>query len=219
VIPVFISEDIRNKLPNLKLSCIECDVKVSETDDELWNSIIQNTNERCRSLSVGDISRIPAIHASREAYKKCGKDPARYRLSAEALLRRAVQGKGLYKINNVVDLLNLVSVTSGFSIGGYDAGKISGDVVFDIGTAQEQYEGIGRGSLNIENLPVFKDVIGAFGSPSSDSLRTAVTMETTRFLMIIIGFGAEELLPDVTDLATGLLMKYAGALNFEYSVI
>src|SRR5690606_9141410 len=124
-----------DKLPVLKLSCIECDVKVSETDEELWNSIIQNANERSRSLSLQNISRIPAIHASRKAYRKCGKDPARYRLSAEALLRRAVQGKGLYQINNLVDLLNLVSVTSGFSIGGYDADKICGDVVFDIGRA------------------------------------------------------------------------------------
>ena len=37
----------------------------------------------------------PQIEMTRRAYKALGKDPARYRGSAEALLRRVVAGKGL----------------------------------------------------------------------------------------------------------------------------
>jgi DNA/RNA-binding domain of Phe-tRNA-synthetase-like protein len=136
-------------------------------------------------------------------------------LSAEALLRRTVQGKELYRVNNVVDLLNLVSVSTGFSIGGYDAGKIDGAVVFGIGHADEPYEGIGRGKLNIESLPVFRDNLGAFGSPTSDSVRTSVTLETKRFLMIIIDFGALPELEQATEMAVKLLKNYAKADNFE----
>ncbi len=213
--PVIISAELKKKVPRLVLSCIECNVTVQAGNNALWNEITKKTDEIAESLQVRDISQLPAVAASRQAYKSCGKDPARYRLSAEALLRRTIQGKGLYQVNNVVDLLNLVSLSSGFSIGGYDAEKIKGEVVFGIGSKDEPYEGIGRGNLNIENLPVFRDRNGAFGSPTSDSNRTAVTYETHRFLMIILDFGSPMLLDGAADLAITLLVQYAGAENLE----
>jgi DNA/RNA-binding domain of Phe-tRNA-synthetase-like protein len=112
-------------------------------------------------------------------------------------------------------LLNLVSISTGFSIGGYDAGKIVGEVVFGIGRENEPYEGIGRGELNIESQPVFRDEIGAYGSPTSDSVRTCVSLKTKRFLMIIIDFGTSAELDKAIDLAVHLLKKYAGATNLE----
>jgi DNA/RNA-binding domain of Phe-tRNA-synthetase-like protein len=215
MVTVSVSEELKTLLPELVLSCIECDVLVHEEHEELWAEIEEKTNKLAASLKVETISRLPAIAASRRGYKACGKDPARYRLSAEALLRRTVQGKELYRVNNVVDLLNLVSVSTGFSIGGYDAGKIDGAVVFGIGHADEPYEGIGRGKLNIESLPVFRDNLGAFGSPTSDSVRTSVSLETKRFLMIIIDFGALPELEQATEMAVKLLKNYAKADNFE----
>lgn len=213
--PVFISEELRILVPVLTLSCIECDVLVQQENKQLWAEIEKKSSELADSLKVENISRLPAIFASRKGYKACGKDPARYRLSAEALLRRVAQGKGIYRVNNVVDLLNLVSISTGFSIGGYDVTKISGEVIFGIGGENEPYEGIGRGELNIESLPVFRDELGAFGTPTSDSVRTSVTLETKRFLMILIDFGAPNELDAATDLAVNLLKKYAGATNME----
>jgi DNA/RNA-binding domain of Phe-tRNA-synthetase-like protein len=99
------------------------------------------------------------------------------------LLRRVFKGKGLYQVNNVVDLLNLTSVKSGFSIGGYDVGKIEGEIQLSIGKAGEPYKAIGRGELNIEFLPTFRDQKGPFGSPTSDSVRTMITPKTEQFLM------------------------------------
>lgn len=215
MIPVSVSEELKSLVPDLTLSCIECDVVVLEKDEALWAETEQKTKKLAASLRVEDISRLPAIAFSRRGYKACGKDPARYRLSAEALLRRVVQGKGLYRVNNVVDLLNLVSVSTGFSIGGYDAGKIEGEAVFGIGRENEPYKGIGRGELNIESLPVFRDNLGAFGSPTSDSVRTSVTSGTSRFLMIIIDFGALPELEKATEVAVELLKKYAIAENVD----
>lgn len=215
MVPVSVSEELKSRVPELILSCIESDVVVHEDSMELREEMDKKSGEVAASFKVENISRLPAIAASRRGYKACGKDPARYRLSAEALLRRTVQGKGLYFVNNVVDLLNLVSISTGFSIGGYDAGKIVGEVVFGIGLANEPYEGIGRGELNIESLPVFRDELGAFGTPTSDSVRTSVTKETKRFLMIIIDFGTSAELDKATDLAVLLLKKYAGATNLE----
>jgi len=134
----------------------------------------------------------PQILATRAAYKALGKDPARYRGSAEALLRRLIAGKGLPRINAVVDIINLVSVESRLPIGLYDVAHVSGDVVFRAGRAGETYKGIGKYDLNLEGLPVFCDAIGPYGSPTSDSERTMVTSETKKVLAVIISFAGKE---------------------------
>lgn len=216
---ICVSKQLSLRVPELRLSCIECDVELKIQDEELWKQIQNKITEITRTLKIDKISQLPAISASRKAYKACGKDPARYRLSAEALLRRVVNRNELYQINNVVDALNLVSITTGFSIGGYDADKIKGKIEFGIGNTDEFYSGIGRGELNIEFLPVFRDELGAFGSPTSDSERTSVTMETKRFLMIIIDFSSSDELERATEMAKNLLEKYALAKNFEIRTI
>ncbi len=213
MVKISISEKLKLLCPNLQLGCIEADVIVAESVENLTSEINSQITLISQSLVIDDISKILAIAASRKAYKSCGKDPARYRLSAEALLRRVVSGKGLYQINNVVDQLNLVSISTGFSIGGYDAGQIQGDISFGIGLPDEAYSGIGRGALNIENLPVFRDELGPFGTPTSDSPRTEVSSNTSRFLMILISFdGGEELKP-ATVMAVRLLKDYCSATN------
>lgn len=215
MIDISISYELKAKCPNLQLSCISADVLVAGSGNSLHSEINEQIEKIARSLAVDEISKLPAIESSRKAYKACGKDPARYRLSAEALLRRVVSGKGLYQINNVVDQLNLVSISTGFSIGGYDAARIQGPVVFGIGMAGELYSGIGRGELNIENIPVFRDDVGAFGTPTSDSPRTEVTSNTKQFLMILIDFGGSYQLSEATQLACSLLERYCFAQNIN----
>ena len=212
---ITISEELTAIIPKLKLACIACDVVLQQKNEELWDLVEKKVAELAAKYQVDEISAIPAIAASRKAYKACGKDPARYRLSAEALLRRVVNRGEIYQINNVVDVLNLVSISTGFSIGGYDAEKIKGDVVFGIGREGEPYTGIGRGELNIAGMPVFRDENGAFGTPTSDSERTSVSMETKRFLMIIIDYATTPQLEEATILAKDLLVQFAGATNFE----
>jgi DNA/RNA-binding domain of Phe-tRNA-synthetase-like protein len=216
---ISVSSELKEKVKELQLFCIESDVVLRTTPDELWDLITDTCKELNSKVKIEEISALPAVQASRRAYKAAGKDPARYRLSAEALLRRAIKEKELYRINNVVDLLNLVSIESGFSIGGYDAESISGEVEFGIGRKDEPYTGIGRGPLNIEGLPVFRDDLGAFGSPTSDSERTSVTDGTRRFLMVIIGFGATHLLQEAGERAVALLKRFAQAENIEIKVI
>lgn len=212
---IFISEALKRACPKLRLGCIEALVRVEASGPELLSEIDRKLASLQQSLVIEDISKIPAIESSRRGYRACGKDPARYRLSAEALLRRIVSGKGLYQISNVVDQLNLVSVLSGFSIGGYDADKIVGEVYFGIGQANEPYYGIGRGALNIENLPVFRDEIGAFGTPTSDSARTEVTPSTQKFLMILIDFEGSSELEKAIQMAIHLLKEHCGAEDIK----
>lgn len=215
MLKITVSDELRAKVPAVRLSCIACDVVLQQKNEELWNLVETKVAELAAKYQVDEISSLSAIAASRKAYKACGKDPARYRLSAEALLRRVVNRGEIYQINNVVDALNLVSISTGFSIGGYDAEKIYGDVVFGIGREGEPYTGIGRGELNISGMPVFRDTTGAFGTPTSDSERTSVSMETKRFLMIIIDYASTSQLEEATILAKDLLVQFAGATNFE----
>lgn len=219
MVNIGIGEQLKLVCPGLRLGCIEAVVTVNELCDELSLEINSCINQISQSLQIEQISKIPTIASARKAYSACGKDPARYRLSAEALLRRVVSGKGLYHINNVVDQLNLVSISTGFSIGGYDADQISGSVVFGIGKPGEPYSGIGRGELNIENLPVFRDSLGAFGSPTSDSVRTGVTSLTSRFLMVIIDFGGDGSLHGAVKQSISLLEKYCEATIIDESII
>lgn len=216
---ISISNELKERCPKLRLACVEADVNVVESSCDLLLEMNYRIQEIVQSLSIESISKLPAISASRKAYKACGKDPARYRLSAEALLRRVVSGKGLYHINNVVDQLNLVSITTGFSIGGYDADQIIGDIIFGIGHQDEPYSGIGRGDLNIEHLPVFRDAQGAFGTPTSDSSRTEVNEQTLRFLMILIDFDGDDRLYEAIQMAERLLNEYCEAKEFEIRTI
>ena len=216
---ITISEELAVKVPGLQLSCISCDVVYEGANTLLWTEIVAEIAKIAASVAIEQISIMPAIAASRSAYKACGKDPARYRLSAEALLRRVVNRHELYQVCNIVDALNLVSISSGFSIGGYDNEKIIGEVVFGIGKSGEPYTGIGRGDLNIEGMPVFRDATGAFGTPTSDSVRTSVTATTRNFLMVIIDFGGTDFLDQATVKARSLLEKYARADRFEIEII
>jgi len=208
---ITIDEELRSRCPSLRLECIEAEVVVENSSPELLKEIETAITKLRLNLEIEDISKRGPVSASRNAYRACGKDPARYRLSAEALMRRICSGKELYQINNVVDQLNLVSFTSGFSIGGYDVDQLLGEISFGIGQSGEPYSGIGRGELNIEHLPVFRDQLGAFGTPTSDSQRTEVTSSTRKFLMILIDFGQSDDLQFAADKAIELLVKYCHA--------
>ena len=208
-----------NHFPNLKLGCLYCSTTILERDAQI-DAMAQHVIEQKREeVALEKVSGIQKIQETKEAYRKLGKDPSRYRPSAEALTRRIVQGKDLYQINNVVDLLNIISISSGFSIGGYDADAIQGTIQFGIGLEDEPYEAIGRGSLNIKDLPIFRDSLGPFGSPTSDSTRTMVNPNTTHFLMIIIDFHSTESLVSVLEDASKKYEKFAHAKEIAITVI
>ncbi len=61
------------------------------------------------------------------------------------MLRRVVKQAGLYHINNVLEVNNLISISSGFAIGSYDLDQLQGQVVLACPPAGARYEGIGKG--------------------------------------------------------------------------
>lgn len=212
---VQISDTIGHICPDLQLAILKCQVVNSPSPDLLWDEILSESEEIRRKFSIEEINKRPAIAATRAAYKALGKDPNRYRPSAEALRRRIVREIPLYRLNTLVDIINLVSIRSGYSIGGFDAAKIVGDIELGVGMANEDFEAIGRGQLNIEGLPVYRDQLGGIGTPTSDNERTKITNETTELLLIINAYSGKEGLQEAVDFTLQLLKKYAGLTAYE----
>ena len=209
---ITVSDEIKECCPDFKGAAIYAKVKNTTFSEGLWQEINAFNVELQSSSQIADIKKQPVIIATREAYKKCGKDPSRYRPSAEALRRRLLRGIPLYQIDTLVDLINLVSLRTGFSIGGFDADQISGtSIELGIGKPGEAFEGIGRGELNIEGLPIYRDTVGGIGTPTSDHERTKMTINTTHILALVNGYGGVDGLTDTANMIQELLMKYAAA--------
>lgn len=214
-ISIEISDTILQACPDFRMAAIVCRVKNKPYNEALWKEIDRFSTHFASAYRMEEIKLRPAIHATRETYKKLGKDPNRYRPSAEALCRRILKGQELYRINTLVDLINLVSLKTGYSIGGFDLDKIVGDLTLDVGEADERFEAIGRGVLNIEGLPVYRDDRGAIGTPTSDEERTKITTGTSRLLMIINGYSGEEGLQEAVTYSVDLLKRYADGSEIE----
>ncbi|MCB0580722.1 MAG: hypothetical protein KDD10_15600 [Phaeodactylibacter sp.] len=214
---ITIEPELREKCPQLQAGCLIAQVQVAPASPRLLQEMERACEEASRSLAIEDISRLPRIRSAREAYKATGKKPGRYRPSAEALLRRVVSGKGLYRISNVVDVINLCSLTTHYSIGGYDTGSIAGPITMGIGREGEPYEAIARGALNIAGLPVLRDEQGAFGSPTSDSSRAMIRVrdESVRILLVYFNFGGHQGLDAVLEDTATLLETHCAGKEIE----
>lgn len=197
--------------PNLQLGCINYSVNVEKGNEELWGEINKQISYIAKNMTMEDVYKEKNIEDSRMLYKSIGKDPHRYRVSSEALIRRIVQGKGLYKINNVVDANNLISIISKLSVGSYDTDKLGENLIFRIGEKGESYKGIGKDIVNTENLPVFSDEFGAYGSPTSDSEKAMITNDTKNVLTVLIAFSDDANLEQYMNEATKILKDYVGA--------
>ncbi|MGB2621523.1 MAG: phenylalanine--tRNA ligase beta subunit-related protein [Candidatus Acidiferrum sp.] len=206
---VSIDAELKAKCPRVALACVTAEVEVGATPEGLDRELRECEEKILKLAEPKAVLESAAILATRAGYKALGKDPARYRGSAEALLRRVIAGKGLPRINNVVDAINLVSVESRMPVGLYDLAHVKGDIVFRAGRAGETYKGIGKYDLNLEGLPVFCDEVGPHGSPTSDSERTMVTEATKRVIAIIISFGGLEGLARWAQRMSGTLKQYA----------
>lgn len=216
MITINISEEIRTLWPHFAGVALFAKVENSPHNEALWNEINAFSADYKATHKIEDIKTNTAIAATREAYKKFGKDPNRYRPSAEALRRRILRDLPLYEIDTLVDLVNLVSLRTGYSIGGFDAGKIEGDcLTLGIGKAGEPYEGIGKGILNIEGLPVYRDRVGGIGTPTSDHERTKISLQTTSFLALINGYSGKDALPQAVEYMHSLLGRYMNAKDVE----
>lgn len=218
---IVIDSELKRACPNLQLGTIFADVVVEKRNRVIWD-MLQNAGKGVlRQYTLDTLSSNLRLQAAREAYRSLGKDPTRYRVSSEALLRRVLQGKDIYQINNVVDINNLLSIESLLSAGSYDLSRVRGAMVFRTGKPGESYKGIGKETINISELPVFADEDGPFGSPTSDSERAMITLNTRKALMVLISFSGDlnGELTSFLDRGRKLLRNYARGTNISTAIV
>ena len=179
------TENISDKIKSLKLGLVEASgIKVDKSDslfEKELKKLERDLYEKFRDIAP---SEDPVVSATRRMYRQVGWEPTKYRPSSEALVRRLIQGKGLYRINNLVDYGNLVSALFHIPVGLYDLDKISGEILIDVGRQDEFYEGISKPKITATGKIILRDNNGVFGNPTADSKRTSILTATKRVLAV-----------------------------------
>ena len=216
MIQLDIDKRIVDICPEVKIGLVRALVTNGDTCDELWQEIDEAAESIQQRYELLEVNQRPAIAATRRLYKALGKDPGRYRVASEQLCRRVIRGLGLYRLTTLIDVVNLVSMKSGYPISGLDADKIVGNrLTMGVGNSGEEYHGIGRGLLNIEGMLVYRDEIGGVATPTSDEERTKFSTDTTHVQICINAFAPEMPLDETVEWMVSLLRKYADASDIE----
>ncbi len=141
--------------------------------------------ESCDPLPEPEPFEGREVATARKLYRSIGQDPTHNRPASEALLRRVKRGKGMPRINALVDAVNYCSVRLLLPFGSYDLDRIEGDVTLRLGTEDEWYAGHGKPRVNLAGRYTLCDANGPFGNPSSDSVRTSISGETRNALVVV----------------------------------
>jgi DNA/RNA-binding domain of Phe-tRNA-synthetase-like protein len=217
---ISIDRDLLTVYPDIRLGCLQFSADVRASDEHFWQMLDSTVLPEIQEKIAGkEWSEIPGIRGSRLAYKAFGRNPGRWRVSSEALLRRVRRGDSLYHVNSVVDVNNLISLESGLSVGSYDLRQIQGPIRLRKGGPGEGYDGIGKEFLDMENMLVLADEQGIFGSSMSDSRRAMVTEGHREILSVIYCFEAGIDLEQLLQKASQAFRQYAGAVDVETRIV
>lgn len=208
-----INQDILAKIPKFNVIAYTMNVDNKQTV-EVTNLLNNLEKEYLNKYELTDIVNLEKLKETRDGYKKLGKDPSHTRPACEALLRRVVKGHPIYRLGDIIDIGNVLSILTSRSVCVVDFDKLEGDVNIRIGRINEPYIGINRGPINISNLPVYEDAQGPFGTPTSDTSRTMIDNNSKRILVMIICYSFKEIEKDENLLLT-LYKKYVGANNIK----
>ncbi len=161
------------------------DVDLSRARSELEAELARVCTRLREQFTGASWLEIPGVAETRALYKAIGLDPTKVRPSSEALLRRVLKGQALYKVNPLVDTVNLCSLEFQLSYGVYDLKTLSLPIEARLGRSGESYPGIRKGSVHLEGRICLVDQEGPFGNPTSDSLRAAISENTKETLIVI----------------------------------
>ncbi|MFT8321515.1 MAG: phenylalanine--tRNA ligase beta subunit-related protein [Bacillus sp. (in: firmicutes)] len=181
-----IQKELKSIIPDLKIGFITYkNIEVIPSPQMIKGRLQLFQEAIYFDLEDANVNDIPSIKEWRQIFKAAGKDPNRYRHSAEALFRRIKKQNYLQPINSSIDLNNFFSLQFGVPIGIYDCANLAGNLNMRIGKSDEQYTGLNGRSNSLEDLIISEDSLGPFGSPFVDSIRTPVTFNTHNAVQII----------------------------------
>lgn len=213
-----INKNILDIVPLFNITCYHIKFKDNydalEKSNKVDNLLLDLMKECQNKYNYDDITKINKLKETRDGYKAFGKDPSHTRPAAEALLRRMVKGNMLYRLGDVIDLGNILSIKTLRSVCVVDYNKLVGNIEIRLGTKDDSYQGIGRDIINVENIPVYFDEVGPFGSPTSDTRRTIVDSSTKEILIMIINFSYNDIEEDEKILLE-LYQNYTAYIEIE----
>lgn len=219
MVNIIIDQQLKDSWPQVALGCIQCRVTVKPSSPELLEEIENTSYHLKETLSMEQIKIREHIAQTRVCCTALGKEVNRYRNSSEAMHRRILKDRGLYQINNVVEVNNLISIQTGYSLGTYDLDCLTGTVHWGVTGEGVHYQGIGKDAVNIEFLPVLWDDEGYFGNPNSDSTRAMITEKTQNILLCVYAFGGIDDLEQVLSDTADALKTYCGAEEIEQKIV
>ena len=179
------SNIIQDKIPGLKLGLLEArHVEISKKSILVDEQYIQLEEFIKNKFADNLPSSNETVSGVRRMYRKIGWEPTKYRPSSEAMIRRFLKEKGLYHINNFVDLGNVASTKYHLPMGLYDLDKIDGNIIVDVGKEDEIYQGISKELIHAFGKMILRDETGIFVNPTADSKRTCLDEKTKNILAI-----------------------------------
>uniref|UniRef100_UPI00406C925C B3/B4 domain-containing protein n=1 Tax=Sporosarcina sp. FSL K6-2383 TaxID=2921556 RepID=UPI00406C925C len=192
------AEKIVQAVPGLKLGINHyTKITVSESPQMLKGRLQLFQEQLFFELEDKSVTDFLGIQEWRAVWKMLGSDPNRYRHSTEALMRRVKKQNYINPFHSAVDLNNFFSLQHEIPAGIYDFNKIVGNVRISVGSEETGYDGLNGRFNSLHNILLLKDDYSPFGSPFVDSVRTAVTTETTEALHVFFirpSMNAEEAL-------------------------
>ena len=185
---------------------------------EALEALAAEYHQRFRVEADLPVSEIPGVQAARTLFRAIGIEPTRRRPSSERLLQRALKQKPLYTVNNLVDVGNLCSLDFLLPICVYDSSRISGPINLRRGEGGESYLALTNQELNLADRYLLADDEGPFGSPMTDSQRTAVSLATATTLFIIFApatYPAEQLHVQLETSAARIQQFCGGEVTYQ----
>lgn len=210
---LIVSKALREKLPYFNVIGYTFEVlennKLSTCITQLFEELTESYQ---KNYTLEEVVKIKRIKDARDGYKALGKDPSHTRPACEALLRRIIKNGSIYRLDDIIDFGNYLSLYFMKSVCVVDADKVIGDIKIRIGTKDDEYYGINRGLINVSNIPLYVDEISPFGNPTSDTIRTAITEDTKKVCLLLINFNYDNVEDDEQALVM-LLKKYLKIKN------
>jgi len=202
-----VDKEIFSKYAPLKIAAVILENINNNADiDDFWNAefaaIEKSVQTKFADIELGDY---PVIRRWREIYKSFGEKDARS--SIEALIKRIRNGKGLYRINPLVDLYNLASLKFELPAGGENLDKMPGDLKLAFADGTEKFLELGATEFETpaagEVIYKSGDIVVCRNFNYRDSEITKLAPNTTQAIIVFedISAGAENLMNAVDCIA------------------
>ena len=151
-------------------------------------------------LTLDEAKDNPIFRSYRDLYWTFGMDPTKLRVSSEAVLRRILKGMNLWRISDIVDIVNLASAYHKIPIGLIDVSKLNGDLVIRSAFAGEVFQRIGGKTITCRGREIVvadDEKIVCFGYATHDSERTMITKDSSNVVVLL--YGAEVVTDAIMD--------------------